>query len=154
MGREVTIVLKTGDSLVMASRDGRRPWPLAMDMTMRAKEFTELSNDVSELDPGDVLSFPHDVGQMWVSVKVKTEGLWAQWDRLLAARFPGYPMSCPALRLTFAMVDTCPHCGTEGGHDAEMVDLPTTENRTTIARRYVVRTCLTCGNSWEQETEW
>lgn len=159
MGREVTIsrtiALKAGDSLVWLKLESMcTPKPFGMDIRYSKGEYTELSNHSWELAPGDVLSFPHEYTQAWVVVLVKTVGLWAQWDQMLARRFPGYPMSCPALRLSFLMTATCPHCGTSGQHDAEMVDMPTTEDRTSIARRYVVRTCLTCDNSWEQETQW
>ncbi|WP_207552482.1 hypothetical protein [Mycobacteroides abscessus] len=56
--------------------------------------------------------------------------------------------------MVFNSFDTCPACATETVH---LIEVPELERFCDTGwggcpvRRYLLRTCITCANSWEQE---
>ncbi|QBP29742.1 hypothetical protein SEA_TYPHA_87 [Mycobacterium phage Typha] len=153
-GRKV-IQIRAGDSLVYLQREGQdRKRPMLFDLEYTHKEWMRLVNGTDPLSPGDQLFFPHDFGQAWVSVELKTEKLWDYWAQTVSRHFPAYPMTCPALTATFAARDTCLCCDTNDLHHVEMPDLTPDPGWAVISRRYVLRQCITCDNHWEQECQW
>ncbi|MCC9181132.1 MULTISPECIES: hypothetical protein [Mycolicibacterium] len=146
------IRLEAGDSLVWVEHKGRR-YPVAFDTTWSAKEWMRLHNCHWTFEPGDVLSFPHDFGQAVVEVRVKAPRLWSPWEETIARHFPAYPVEYGLVSVSFLVRQPCPTCGTDALHDAEMADHKGEEGALQrLAKRYVLRTCITCDDSWEQES--
>lgn len=134
-------------------RPGGRKGPLAFDTTWSAKDWMRLHRCNWTLEPGDVLSFPHEFDQAVVEVDVNAPRLWSPWEQTIARHFPAYPITFGSVSVHFLVRQPCPTCGTNALHDAEMADMKGQDGALhLLARRYVLRTCITCDDSWEQES--
>lgn len=133
MGTDVTqLDMRAGESLVYLHREGvAQPRPLAGEIHWSAREWGRLNVASTEVaETGDRLTFRQPGLPLIVKLQL--------------------PMN---LSVRFSSLDTCPICRTADLHDAEIPDLHRWQfDYLGIPWNcYVLRTCLVCQSSWEQE---
>lgn len=130
--------LSAGESLVYRHRgDTLAPQPLPGEWRLRHGDWAEFHALYLVLREGDRLTF-----------KQPERGAAAGGHQLLL-----YVQVAPAGRMVFFTAASCPHCDATELHDAEIPESrhwPLTYLGIPW-RRYVLRTCLVCESSWEQE---
>lgn len=136
---------------IWLERNGKR-WPISFNLFYQKDELPTLVL-LDTLHPGDRLELPGITTERpaWVDVGVWPPGA-REGDSGWFIR-KTHPYRIP---MVFNSFDTCPACATETVH---LIEVPELESFCDTgwgwggypARRYLLRTCITCANSWEQE---
>jgi len=136
---------------VWLERNGKR-WPLSFNLIYQKGELPTL-NLPDTLHPGDRIELPGiATGRpAWVDVAV-----WPPNARQGDTGWFTRKTSPHRIPMVFNSFDTCPACATETVHHIEVPELEGFCDTDWgwggyPVRRYVLRTCITCANSWEQE---
>lgn len=136
---------------IWLERNGKR-WPLPFSATYHEGELPTLAL-LDILHPGDRVELPSIATNRPARLDV---AVWPPNAREAGSgwfRRKTYPYRIP---MVFNSFDTCPACSTETVHHIEVPELEKFCDTDWgwegyPVRRYVLRTCITCANSWEQE---
>ncbi|MFA4084298.1 hypothetical protein ONA92_21610 [Mycobacteroides salmoniphilum] len=136
---------------IWLERNGKR-WPLPFELYYQKGELPTL-NLIDTLHPGDRIELPGIATSRpaWVDVAV-----WPPNARQGDTGWFTRKTSPRRIPMVFNSFDTCPACATETVHHIEVPELDRFCDTDWSwggypVRRYVLRTCITCANSWEQE---
>lgn len=143
-----TVRLDDQTTPVALHRNGKK-WPIPFRLNLAHDDFIR-ARLTDTLHPGDILDLPFNVTGTIVEIAVwppkarDNDGHW------FARKTHPYRIA-----LQFHAFDTCPQCDTQAAHQVEIPEYETWWDSPLTAefphRRYVLRTCITCRNSWEQD---
>lgn len=145
---ENTVRIHVSRLPVTLHRNGKR-WPLPYVTNLAHDDFVRARLS-DTLHPGDILDLPFTITGIIVEIAV--------WPPTARETDRGWftRKTCPyRIALQFSAFGTCPQCGTWAAHQVEIPEYQTWwDGLLTVDfphRRYVLRTCIVCRNSWEQD---
>ncbi|MBE5453455.1 hypothetical protein E3G52_000319 [Mycobacteroides abscessus] len=151
MSEIVSVLTERATPITLHRND--KQWPLPFETNRAANEFVR-HKLYDTMHPGDVLDLPFRADGAVIEIGVwppnARDGSDPHWFMRKTNPSPF------RITLQFMAFDKCPHCGLyESAHQVEVPEYETWVDDWQFMdfphRRYVLRTCIACRNSWEQD---